>query len=139
MAIFDSGIFDSGIFGVEGSVVEPPIVVTPPDNYAYSPSKASVARMYAALFPAKAKRKAKLEKVATELINQFDPGPDLPPLDVSAMVKAIRLLDAPVKLKPTQAHKSAIIVALLEKAAELKRQADEDEEETMILAYLMAA
>jgi hypothetical protein len=132
MAIFDSGIFDSGIFGVEGEVA-PPVVVAPPENYGYSPSAASLARMYDVLFPSKkARRKAKLEKVAQELIREFDPGPDLPPLDISALVAAIKLLNEPVTLKPTQAQKSAVIEALLNQAQQI-RDDDEELEEIMLL------
>lgn len=120
--IFDTGIFDTGIFDHAASA---PPVVTQPDYYAYGPSKEAVARMYAVLFgdttpKKKPRRKAKLEKVALELLREIDPGPDLPPLDVSALVAAINLLDAPVNLKPTQQQKSAIIEALLTQAQKIR-------------------
>jgi hypothetical protein len=132
--IFDTGIFDTGIYDHEVLVV-----VAPPagDNYSYAPSSEAIARMYALLFgkrkkPGKPKRKARLEKVALDLIREIDPGPDLPPLDVSALVAAIKMLDAPVKLKPTLAQKSEIIEALLAQAQKIRAE-DEDMEEIMML------
>lgn len=120
----------------EGGTPEPPAPSIGSDTYYYSPSKAATERMYRALFgdrtPRKKKRKAKLEQVALQLMREFDPGPDLPPIDLSALVAAIRLLDAPVNLKPTAEQKSEIIEALLTKAQQIR----EDDEEILEMAQI---
>jgi hypothetical protein len=111
------------------------------DNYYYAPSREAVRRMLDILYPKKRKRKEnrakRIERMAAELINEFEPGPDLPPLDLSALRNAIVMLDEPIRINraaPDETRKQ-VIVKLYEKAAEIHRKnIEEDDEEVLEMA-----
>jgi hypothetical protein len=134
----NSQIFYSGT--VSGGVVAAPQV----DNYYYAPSREAVQRMLDILYRKKPKRKEnkakRIERMAVELINEFDPGPDLPPLDLSALRNAIVMLDEPIRINrsaPDETRKQ-VIVKLYEKAAAIHRKNIEDDDEEVLEMALRA-
>lgn len=122
-----------------GSEPEPPVVVTTDTGYMYVPRKETVDRVFRALFGQRKKRRRisakKAEKLAIELLQEFDPGPDLPPIDTSALTAAIRALDLPVTIKDEPKVRSKVLQELFE-AVEIIRQDDEDLEDAILLLQL---
>jgi hypothetical protein len=124
----------TGILARQDGTEPPTEDVAPGISAMYSASPDAVERMYRLLFgepKKKRKKKARLEKVALDLMREFDPRQDLPPLDLSAMRQAIALLDRPLE------NKRKTIEALLTKAIELTREEiDEDDDEILALFML---
>jgi hypothetical protein len=117
----------------EGGEVTPPTPPAHTDSYYYAPSRQTVQRMLDILYPKKRRRKEnkakRLERMAVELLNEFEPGPDLPPLDLSALRQAIAMLDEPIRINraaPEETRKQ-VVVKLFEKAVELTIEEDDDE------------
>jgi hypothetical protein len=137
----DGALFTNSQIFYSGTVtggVQAPVQV---DNYYYAPSREAVQRMLDILYRKKPKRrenKAKrIERMAVELINEFDPGPDLPPLDLSSLRKAIALLDEPIRInrKAPEETRKQVAVQLLEKAGQYRQLSiEEDDEEVLEMA-----
>jgi hypothetical protein len=125
----------------EGGEVTPPTPPAHTDNYYYAPSRQTVQRMLDILYPKKRRRKEnkakRLERMAVELLNEFEPGPDLPPLDLSALRQAIAMLDEPIRINraaPDETRKQ-VIVKLFETAAEYQQyMIEEDDDEVLEMA-----
>jgi hypothetical protein len=124
----------------DGSTPEPPAPVHA-DNYYYAPSRETVQRMLDILYPKRRRRKEskakRLERMAVELLNEFEPGPDLPPLDLSALRQAIAMLDEPIRINRTapEETRKQVIVKLFETAAEYQQYLiEEDDDEVLEMA-----
>jgi hypothetical protein len=104
------------------------------DNYTWAPSPEVVDRVWRILYhrpKTKRKRKAeRLERAALEIMREFEPGPDLPRIDIKSLERAIALLDEPV------ANKQEAVEALLNKAMELMRLELDDDDAVIIAMYL---
>jgi hypothetical protein len=106
---------------------------------AFRLSDDDVLRIQRALFPEdkkRLKRKKKqiirLEKIATEILNEFRPI-DLPPYDMALVRRAVEALDMPVKV--IRERPRIVVEALLAEAQRLALEEDDEE----IIALLMAA
>jgi hypothetical protein len=106
---------------------------------AFRLSDDDVLRIQRALFPEdkkrlkrKKKQIVKLEKLATEILNEFRPI-DLPPYDMALVRRAVEALDMPVKV--IRERPRVVVEALLAEAQRLALEEDDEE----IIALLMAA
>lgn len=130
---FQADAFQNDAFQIVADVV-PPAAGSGGDNYTWAPSPETVNKVWRLLYhrpKTKKWRKAeRLERAALEIIREFEPGPDLPPLDLTNLKRAIAMLDEPVK------DKQQAVEALLDKAMELMRHELDDDDAIIIAMYL---
>ena len=137
----DGALFTNSEIFYSGTVSGGVVAAVQVDNYYYAPSREAVQRMLDILYPKKRKRKEskarRIERMAVELLNEFEPGPDLPPLDLSSLRRAIALLDEPIRINRTapEETRKQVAVQLFEKAAEYRQLSiEEDDEEVLEMA-----
>jgi hypothetical protein len=132
--------FVTGFLASAGEVVEPP---APASNVAigggaFALDDRDIERIQRALFPEdyptkrKKKQIIRLEKLATEILNEFRPI-DLAPYDMALVKQAVEAINMPVSIireKPRIA-----VEALL---AEAQRLAIEEDDEEVLALFLLA-